>query len=70
MFSQACVIHSVHREGVCVSQHALGQGVYPRMHLDVGCVGGQGGGHPPLLDTMGYGQHAGGMHLTGMLPCL
>ena len=76
MFSQVCVIHSVHGgdcipacswTGVfvsqhaigwrgCVSQHAVGQGVYPSMQLGRGCI-------PTCNWAGGVSQHAIGQGL-------
>ena len=67
MFSQACVIPSVHRRG----GSAQGRAVCPEAGLPRKCAGGciQGGGGqtPSQSDTMGYGQRAGG---TLLLECI
>ena len=64
MFSQTCVILSVHREGVyptcngqrwCASQHAMGQGGVVTPRTD-----------PPSEKAT----EAGGTHPTGMHSCL
>ena len=73
MFSQVCVIPSVHGVGVgfpactgkggLASQHALGRG----------SASGEGVGQtlpPPPPRYMGYGQPVGGTHPTGMHSCL
>ena len=58
------VCHSVHRGGGQVSAplhagiHPPGRQPYPL------------GRHPRPLDTMGYGQHAGGTYPIGMHTCL
>ena len=61
MFSQVCVIPSVHGVG----------GWLPSMHWEGGLHPGRGWGrpyHPPRY--MEYGQRAGGTHPTGMHSCL
>ena len=64
MFSQACVIPSVHRG--CIPQHAMGQGV-----CIPACNGGsdQGGVWPGRVSTTPRktATKAGGTHPTGML---
>ena len=76
IFSQACVIPSIHKGGgvgwlssmhhrshdwgVCIQDGVCIQGRFGRTSL-----------HPqPPLDTIRYGQQAGGTHPTGMHSCL
>ena len=74
MFSQTCVIPSVHR-GVCPGDlhlrgSAFRRGLHPGgMHPGGVCMGGGLGRPSTQSDTMGYGQRAGGMHPTGMHSC-
>ena len=78
MFLHLSVSHSVHR-GVCIQEGGLNWGglgrpppvglprsggLQPGGDLHPGLVG-----QTPASDTMGYGQWAGGTHLTGMHSC-
>ena len=73
IFSQACVILFT-RGGVgfpaCITGHNW-EGLHPgRESASRGvCLKGVGQNPPPQLNTVGYGQQAGGTHPTGMHSC-
>ena len=61
LFSQACVIHSVHKEGCASSQNACITG-QRRVGVWSEGGGGGGGGRPPEMATVAVGTHPTGMH--------
>ena len=78
MFSQVCVITSVHRGEVdfpaCITGHmtrrSASRGVCIQGGLNLGGLHSGGWADPTPQDTKGYVQQASGMHPTGMHSCL